>query len=132
MNTSRSRVGGANATGSVRLIDESQQHMRTTMKNILLSAVAAGALAAGALAVTATANAAPIGPPSVDATVDQLAAQGFDVIVERIGTGPSGQCTLGAVRPGQRFSRTDSGGPGAGDDRVTTVISNTVYVDIVC
>jgi hypothetical protein len=42
------------------------------------------------------------------------------------------QCTLNAVRPGQTFSRTDSGAPGAADDLVTTVISKTVYVDVTC
>ena len=36
--------------------------------------------------------------------------------MNRIGTAPSDQCTVGAVRPGQTFSRTDSGVPGAGDD----------------
>jgi hypothetical protein len=42
------------------------------------------------------------------------------------------QCTLSAVRPGQTFSRTDSGVPGAADDLVTTVINKTVYVDVTC
>ncbi len=37
-----------------------------------------------------------------------------------------------AVRPGQTFSRTDSGVPGADDDPVTTVTNKTVYVDITC
>ena len=104
------------------------------MKNLLLSSLAAGALAAAALAMTATADAAPAGPSSVDATINQLRAQGFDVIVNRIGTAPPEQCTLRTVRPGQTFSRTDtgSGQPGAWDDLVTTVTTNTVYVDVIC
>lgn len=104
------------------------------MKSFLLSSLVAGALTATALGLTATANAAPAGPSSVDATIDQLKAQGFDVIVNRVGTAPTEQCTVGAVRPGQTFSRTDtgSGQPGAWDQLVTTVTSNTVYVDIVC
>jgi hypothetical protein len=104
------------------------------MKNLFLTSLTAGALAAAALGLTATANAAPAGPSSVDATIDQLREQGFDVIVNRTGNAPQGQCTLGAVRPGQTFSRTDSGSgkPGAWDDLVTTVTSDTVYVDIVC
>ena len=52
--------------------------------------------------------------------------------MNRIGTAPSDQCTVGAVRPGQTFSRTDSGVPGAGDDLVTTVTNKTVYVDVSC
>ena len=102
------------------------------MKHLLFTSLAAGALAAAALGLTATANAAPSGPSPVDATIYQLGAQGFEVIVNRVGTAPLQQCTVSAVRPGQTFSRTDSGAPGAGDDLVTTVISKTVYVDISC
>ena len=32
--------------------------------------------------------------------------------------------------PGQTYSRTDSGVPGAGNDIVTTVTGKTVYVDV--
>ena len=34
--------------------------------------------------------------------------------------------------PARRFSRTDSGAPGADDDIVTTVTNETVYVDVAC
>ena len=77
-----------------------------------------------------TANAAPAGASSIDATVSQLRAQGLQVIVNRVGTAPLDQCTVNAVRPGQTFSRTDSGVPG--DHLVTTVTNKTVYVDVVC
>jgi hypothetical protein len=102
------------------------------MKNLLLTSLTVGALTAAALGLTTTANGAPAGPSSVDATIDQLRAQGFDVVVNRTGIAPQGQCTLSAVRPGQTYSRTDSGVPGAGDDLVTTVTSKTVYVEITC
>jgi hypothetical protein len=102
------------------------------MKNILVASIAAGALASAALGLAGNANAAPAGSPSVNATVSQLRAQGFEVIVNRIGTAPSDQCTVGAVRTGHTFSRTDSGAPGAGDDLVTTVTNKTVYVDVSC
>jgi hypothetical protein len=52
--------------------------------------------------------------------------------VNRIGTAPSDQRTVGAVRPGHTFSRTDSGVPRAGDDLVTTVTNKTVCVDVSC
>jgi hypothetical protein len=102
------------------------------MKNILVTSLATGALASAALGLAGNANAAPSGSPSVNASVSQLRAQGFEVIVNRIGTAPSDQCTVGAVRPGQTFSCTDSGVPGAGDDLVTTVTNKTVYVDVSC
>ena len=102
------------------------------MKNILVSSLAAGALAFAALGLAGTATAAPSGPSPVDATVSQLQAQGYQVIVSRIDSAAVDQCTLSAVRPGQTFSRTDSGVPGAGDDVVTTVTNKTVYVDVTC
>ena len=102
-----------------------------TMKNLLYTILAAGALASAALGLAASANAAPSGP-SVDAAVNQLRAQGFKVIVNRVGTAPPDQCSLNAVRPGQTFSRTDSGVPGADNDIVTTVTTQTVYVDVTC
>lgn len=102
------------------------------MKNILLTSVATGVLTSAALALAATATAAPSGPSPVDATISQLRAQGFQVIVNRVGTAPADRCTLSAVRPGQTFSRTDSGVPGAQDDLVTTVTNKIVYVDVTC
>jgi hypothetical protein len=101
------------------------------MRNILFTSLAAGALAS-ALGLAGTATAAPSGPSSVDATVSQLQSQGFQVIVSRVDSAPGRQCTVSAVRPGQTFSRTDSGVPGARDDLVTTVTRKTVYVDVVC
>ena len=101
------------------------------MKNILITSITAGALASAALGLAGTATAAPSGPPAVDATVSQLRAQGFQVIVSRIDTAAV-DCTVSAVRPGQTFSRTDSGVPGADDDLVTTVTNKTVYVDVTC
>jgi len=102
-----------------------------TMKNLLYTILAAGALASAALGLAASANAAPSGP-SVDAAVNQLRAEGFKVIVNRVGTASPDQCSLNAVRPGQTFSRTDSGVPGADNDIVTTVTTQTVYVDVTC
>ena len=102
------------------------------MKNLVLTTITAGALASAALGLAGTANAAPSGPSSVDQTVSQLRSQGYQVIVNRVGTAPVDQCTISAVRPGQTFSRTDSGAPGAQDDIVTTVTNKTVYVDVAC
>jgi len=42
------------------------------------------------------------------------------------------KCNATAVRPGQTFSRTDSGAPGASDGLVTTVMAKTVFVDVAC
>jgi hypothetical protein len=102
------------------------------MKKILFTSLAAGALTSAALGLAGTASAAPSGPSSVDETISQLQAQGFNVLVSRVDSAAVDQCTLNAVRPGQTFSRTDSGVPGAQDDLVTTVTNKTVYVDVIC
>ena len=102
------------------------------MKNFLFPFLAGGALASAALGLAGIATAAPSGPSPVDSTVSQLRAQGFQVIVSRVDSAAVDQCTLNAVRPGQTFSRTDSGEPGANDDLVTTVTNKTVYVDVTC
>ena len=102
------------------------------MRKILFTSVVAGALASATLGLAATAVAAPSGPSSVDDTIGRLQAQGFNVLVSRVDSAAADQCTLNAVRPGQTFSRTDSGVPGAQDDLVTTVTDKTVYVDVIC
>jgi hypothetical protein len=102
------------------------------MKKILFTSLAAGALASATLGLVGAASAAPSGPPPVDDTISQLQAKGFNVLVSRVDSDGVDQCTLNAVRPGQTFSRTDSGVPGAQDDLVTTVTDKTVFVDVIC
>ena len=102
------------------------------MKNPFPTIVIASGRWAGALTLAAAAIAAPSGPSSVEQAMDQLKADGYTVIVNRIGTGPADKCTLAAVRPGQTYSRSDSGTPGAQDDIHTTVTGKTVFVDLAC
>jgi hypothetical protein len=103
-----------------------------TMKSFTLSVIAAGAIATAALGLAGAAAAAPSGAIDASQAVGQLQARGFDVIVNKIGTAPLVQCVVSEVRPGQTFSRMDSGAPGAMDDIVTTVTAMTVYVDVAC
>jgi len=89
-----------------------------------------GGLAAAIIGLAAPASAAPTGPGNAQQTINELQAQGYKVIVNRIGTAPLDQAAVVAVRPGQTYSRTDTGVPGAGNDIVTTVTDKTVYVDV--
>jgi hypothetical protein len=100
------------------------------MKKFGFATVIASGLAAAILGLASPAQAAPSGPSNAEQTISQLQAQGYNVIVNRIGSAPLDQATVFAVRPGQTFSRTDSGAPGAGNDVVTTVTGRTVYVDV--
>jgi hypothetical protein len=102
------------------------------MKTFFFTTLTAGALASAALGLAGTATAVPSGLSAVDATVNELRSQGYQVVVNRVGTAPLDRCTISAVRPGQTFLRTDSGAPGADDDIVTTVTNRTVYLDLTC
>ena len=102
------------------------------MNKIVFTSLAAGALASAAFGLASTASAAPSGPSSVDATISQLQAKGYNVIVSRVDNATVDKCAVNAIRPGQTFSRTDSGVPGAQDNPVTTLTAKTVYVDVTC
>jgi hypothetical protein len=102
------------------------------MKSFIVVTATAGAFAVAAVGLATTGFAAPSGASSVDATVNQLRSQGYRVIMNRLGTTSLDQCTVSAVRPGQTYSRTDSGVPGGGSDPATTITDKTVYVDVAC
>lgn len=109
------------------------QHLNVnTPKSFVTVAISAVALASGALVLAGVANAAPSGPGPVDQTVSQLRADGYKVIVNKVGTASLSSCSISAIRPGQTYLRNDSGAPGAQDDIVTTVTDKTVYVDVAC
>lgn len=100
------------------------------MKKFGLAAAMVGGVATAVIGLAAPAVAAPSGPGSAQQTISELQGQGYTVIVNRLGTAPLDQATVVAVRPGQTYSRTDSGVPGAGNDIYTTVTDKTVYVDV--
>ena len=101
------------------------------MKNLLVTTFAAGVMATAALGLATQATAAvPPGPSNVTSTVNALEAQGYNVILNRVGTAPMSECKVGSVRPGHEVTRTDSGFPG--DTLTTAVISKTVHVDVEC
>jgi hypothetical protein len=98
------------------------------MKKFGFATVAASALTAAFLGLAAPAIAAPTGPGNAQDTISKLEAQGYQVVVNRLGNAPLEQASVVAVRPGQTYSRTDHSGPG--DDLSTKLLSKTVYVDV--
>jgi hypothetical protein len=102
------------------------------MSRLHITAVTAGVLSAAALALPGAVHAAPSGPSTVEHTVRQLQADGYTVIVNKVGAAPIDQCTVASLRPGHTFSRVDSGSPGAQDDIRTTVTGKTVFIDVAC
>jgi hypothetical protein len=89
--------------------------------------VVASGLAAAILGLAGPAQAAPSGPGNADQTISQLEAQGYNVIVNRLGAAPLDQASVVAIRDGQTYSTTDSRGGGS---IKTTVTGKTVYVDV--
>jgi hypothetical protein len=76
-----------------------------------------------------TAFAAPAGPSGAADTIAQLQAQGNQVIVNKVGSGPMDQCTVTSVRPVQ--TRTPpSGNPLTGVPNMQT--NTTVHVGLKC
>jgi len=98
------------------------------MKKFGFVTVAASALTAGFLGLAAPALAAPSGPGNAQDTINDLQAQGYTVIINRIGNAPLEDASVVAVRSGQNYSRTDHSAPG--EDLSTTLINKTVYVDV--
>ncbi|MCU1698527.1 MAG: hypothetical protein JWR34_4590 [Mycobacterium sp.] len=98
------------------------------MKNLGFATIVASGLVAAVLGLAAPAAAAPSGPGNAQDTISKLEAQGYNVIINHVGSTPLQQASVVAVRPGQTFSRTDSGNPG--NDLATTVLDKTVYVDV--
>jgi hypothetical protein len=72
------------------------------MKNLAMTAMTEGALVVTALGMPGAATAAPSGSSSVDDTVASLQANGYIVIVTRLGGVESSNCSVNAVRPANR------------------------------
>jgi hypothetical protein len=102
------------------------------MKKYGMAALAAGGLLGMTLGLAPPALAMPVGDESPPDTVTRLQSEGYTVILNKVGSGALTYCTVTAVRPGQKFFRTDSGVPGAMGDLITTELSKTVYVDVKC
>ncbi len=95
--------------------------MRNTIGKSRIVAGVIGGLTAAMIAAAGSAAAAPSGPSNAQQTIRQLQAQGYTVIVNRLGTSPLAEAEVVAVRPGPNFSRTDT---------LSAVTQRTVYVDV--
>jgi hypothetical protein len=109
------------------------------MTNLFLTTVAV--LGTATLGLTAAANTAPPHSSSAEATINQLRAQGFEVIVNRVGHAAPERCTISTVRPGpplwRFYSPAVSPGGAAGVLRtgsgpLTPVRGKMVYVGLSC
>lgn len=99
------------------------------MKNFLHATLVAGMLAAAVIGVTGVAAAESASSTTVGTTISRLASKGYRVLVFRVGSAPIDQCSVSRVRPGSTLTRTV---PGTGSDHATSVVSKSVYLDLVC
>lgn len=87
------------------------------------------ALSAAILVGPGAVSAAPSGARSVTDTVSSLEAQGFKVIVNKVGHAPLDQCTVGNIRQGQDVTELKQN---KRHQTVERVKYTTVYIDATC
>jgi hypothetical protein len=92
------------------------------MKRFAVAAFTAGGLTVAALGPVSQALAAPSGPGSAQNTLDTLKANGFHVVINRVGQASLDQCTVTGIRKAGPV--TVSADP--------KVVRTTVYVDLRC
>src|SRR5690348_10787519 len=74
---------------------KTHQKMRAPrMKKLGFATLLAGGLTAAVIGLAAPAEAAPTGPGSAQDTISQLQADGYNVIVNRVGATPLDQATV--------------------------------------
>ena len=84
------------------------------------------------LAPAGAAAAQPIQPGNAQQTIDQLEGEGYDVVVDRVGSAPINQCLVTSVRNPQNVTQNIV--VGHGDDRevITVVVSRSITVSLNC
>lgn len=99
------------------------------MKKFVLTTAAGAGLIAAALGSASMAAAATTGPVNAATTIQELQANGYRVILNRVGAQPLSRCTVKSIRPGRAITETV---PAGGGDTMQKVVYTTVYVDVGC
>lgn len=97
------------------------------MKKLVSATLAASGLSALIIGLGPAALAAPSGTSNAQHAISSLEAQGYRVIVNKIGDAPFDEANVVAVRPGREITQrvNDTGG-----DTTEKVLYTTVYVDV--
>jgi hypothetical protein len=94
------------------------------------------ALGAAALALAlmpiAVATAQPTTSGDAEQTISRLESEGYDVIVDRVGTGDLSQCKVTSVRHPQTLTQTIVRGHDHNREVVTVVVSKSIHVTLDC
>lgn len=101
------------------------------MNKFGFAAAVTSGLAAALIGLAVPAAAAPTGNDNAQQTIGQLRAQGYTVIVNRLGNAPLDQAVVVGVRKGQTYDMIDAGAPLIGSSHnYATVQDRIVYVDV--
>jgi hypothetical protein len=92
------------------------------------------ALGAAALVLTLMPIATATAQPTSDAeqTISRLKSEGYDVIVDRTGSGDLAQCHVTNIRHPQTLTQTIVVGHDHNRDVVTVVVSKSIHVTLNC
>jgi hypothetical protein len=97
------------------------------MKKSTFATLAAAGLAAVTIGLSAPATAAPSGTGSAQDTINDLQANGYKVILNKLSDAPLNQATVVGVRPGKPVIQRVTG---SGGDLTDKVLYTPVYVDV--
>jgi hypothetical protein len=95
------------------------------------AALGAAALAL-ALMPSAVATAEPATSEDAAQTISRLESEGYDVIVDRVGSGDLSQCKVTGIRHPQTLTQTIVTGHDHNRDVVTVVVSKSIHVTLDC
>lgn len=98
-----------------------------------IRSVAATAAAAGAIVVPAgVASAQPVQPGDAPRTIAELENAGYDVVIDRVGSGPISECIVTSVRNPQEVTQKFAVGKGEDREFITVVVSRSITVSLNC
>jgi hypothetical protein len=103
----------------------------TKMRKVTFATIATTGLAAATLGLASPALAAPTDVGSAQDTINSLKAEGYTVIVHKVGNAPLSQCTVSATKAGHSYTGPGSG-PGRQGRYTETVVAKTVDVYVSC
>jgi hypothetical protein len=94
--------------------------------------VATIALTGVILAPAGAATAKPAGGGNAYQEIGRLESEGYNVVIDRVGSAPLGECFVTNVRNPQEVTRTYPVGEGKDREFITVVVSRSITVSLNC
>ncbi len=84
------------------------------------------------LAPVGAATADPNQPGNAYQTIGELESAGYNVVIDRVGSAPIGECLVTNVRNPQQVTQTIPVGEGKYREYITVVVSQSITVSLNC